>query len=127
MRQINKWKILTEDIVDIWIREYFGISEDEDVDFEWIGSEVGGVFEFADYFINFSDVLNCYKYKITKREFHEWYDYCTDNQYVNISLAKFILSPEERDKKEKENLERLKECVIFAEQEFKKALENYKK
>jgi len=126
MKQINKWKLLTEDIVDIWIREYFEISSDEDVDFYWIGDEVGGIFEFADYFISFVDVLNCYKLKITKEQFFLWNEYILDNQFVNISLAKFILSPEEKDKKEKENLERLKENVIFAEQEFNKALENYK-
>lgn len=125
MKQINKWKLLTEDITDIFIREYFEISEDEEVEFSWVGGDTGGVFEFADYFFSFIDVLACYKHKITKEQLFNWYSYCLEEPYINISLVKFILSPEERAKKEKESLEKSKKNLEMAQEEFNKALEKY--
>lgn len=32
MKQINKWKLLTEDITNIFIREYFEILDNKDVE-----------------------------------------------------------------------------------------------
>lgn len=124
MKQINKWKLLTEDITDIFIREYFEIPDDEEADFSWVGDDTGGIFEFADYFFNFSDVLACYKYKITKEQLFGWYDYCLQEPYVNISLARFILSPEEKAKKEELSLEISRKNLNFAQEEFNKIIKN---
>lgn len=90
MRQINKWKILTEEITDIFIREYFNIPNEEEVEVFWVSDDIGGIFEFADMFLSFSDILDCYKYKITKEQLFTWYDYCLSEPYVNISLAKYL-------------------------------------
>jgi len=127
MRQINKWKLLTEDITDIFIREYFEIPDDEEADFSWVADEVGGVFEFADYFFSFSDVLDCYKHNVTKHQLFMWYTWCLDNHPINISLAKFVLSPAEKEEAEKKHLEELKQRMEWAEKEFKEALEQYGK
>jgi hypothetical protein len=123
---VKKWEILTNNITEDWIKKYFELEENEEVAVDWIGNSVGGVFEFADMFIGFNDILDCYKHNISKEKFHCWYEYCIENQFVNISLAKFILSPEEKAQKEAEDLKRLKENVAFAKKEFYKAMENYK-
>ena len=122
---ISKWGNLTNEITENWIKEYFELEEDESVDFYWVADDIGTIFEFADYFFNFSNVLDCYKYNISKEKLFLWYDYCLEEQFVNISLAKFILSPQERKEAEEKYLEELRERVKSAEKEFKKALEEY--
>ena len=122
---ISKWGNLTNEITENWIKEYFELEEDESVDFYWVADDIGTIFEFADYFFNFSNVLDCYKYNISKEKLFLWYEYCLEEQFVNISLAKFILSPQERKEAEEKYLEELRERVKSAEKEFKKALEEY--
>lgn len=122
---VATWKNLTSDITEQWIREYFDWSEDEEVNFDWVNNDVGGVFEVSDYYFHFSNVIDCYRYSVTKEDLIKWYDFCLDNQSVHISLAKFILSPEERKEAEEKHLVELKERVELAEKEFKKAIENY--
>jgi hypothetical protein len=123
--EIDKWNELTNQITEQWIRLYFDVDAEDEVEYYYIGGSIGEVFEFADYFFSFSDVLNCYKHKITKEQLFSWYDWCLENHPVNISLAKFIISPEEKAKKEQKHLDRLKERCIFAEEEFNKALSEY--
>lgn len=125
MKQINKWKLLTEEITDIFIREYFEIPDDEDVSINWIADDIGSIFEFADMFFSFSDVLDCYKHKITKEQLFTWYDYILAEPYINISLSNFILSPEEKAKKEEESLKKSKKNLEMAQEEFNKAMERY--
>ena len=123
--KISGWKNLTSDITENWIREYFDWSEDEEVYFEWVNDDVGGVFNFSDYWFSFDNVLDCYKHNISKEDLLKWYYFCLDNQSVHISLAKFILSPQERKEAEEKHLAELKERVESAEKEFKKAIEDY--
>jgi len=124
---IAKWGNLTNEITERWIRDYFEIEEDEEVDFDWVADQVGTIFQFADYFFNFNDVLTCYKLDITIEQLFAWYDFCLESQKVNISLAKYILSPEERKQQEAKYLADLEVRVKIAEKEFNKALEEYGK
>ena len=126
--KILVWNRLTNEITESWIVKYFELDEEEKtsgLDYDWVNDEVGTIFQFADYFFNFNDILTCYKLNITKEQLFSWYDFCLSNHYVNISLAKYIISPEEKIKKEEEHLQELKQRVIFAEEAFKKALEEY--
>ena len=120
---IVKWQNLTNEITEQWIRDYFGVDEEEEVDFDWVS--VGGVFSFADYWFDFQTVLDCYELKIKQEQLFQWYDFCLDNHSVNISLAKYILSPQERKEQEEKHLAELRERVKSAEKELKKALEQY--
>lgn len=127
-KTLLKYNSISNDIVKYWIIKYFNLSSEdikEGIDFEWV-TDVGGILFFADYYIGFNDVLDCLNKKIAVDDYHNWYDYILTEPYINISLAKFILSPEEKAKKEAEDLQRLKENVDFAKKEFKKALKNYK-
>ena len=127
MKDIEKWRVLTNKITENWIRQYFEIEEDEEVSVDWVSDEVGSIFEFADMYFNFSNVLDCYKYNISKEQLTNWYDFCLSNQFVNISLARFILSPQEKKEQEEKQLVQLKERVELAEKEFKEAIERYDK
>ena len=124
-QEITLWQKSTNRITEQWIRDYFEIEKDEEVEIDWVVNDIGGVFSFVDYYFDFNTVLKCYELDIAKEQLFEWYSYCLENQHINISLAKYILSPEERKEKEEKHLQELKERVIFAEQEFKKALKNY--
>ena len=122
---IARWTNLTNEIAESWIREYFEIEEDEYVEIDWVANDVGTIFDFSGYFFDFTNVLDCYKHNITKEQLFNWYYFNVESQSVKISLVKYILSPQERKEAEEKHLLKLKEDVAFAEQEFKKALENY--
>jgi len=117
--KIKKWEKITKEITEQFLLDYF---EDDDPDYYYVADEIGGVFGYVDYYFSFSDVLKCYELGITKEQLFEWYDFCLENQKVNISLVKYILSPQERE----EQLAELKGRVRVAEEEFKKAIEEHK-
>lgn len=130
MRDIERWEKLTNKITAKWIKEYFELEEDDYIGADWISSCVGGVFTFSDYYFNFSDVLDCYKYNIKKEQLFSWYDYCMDNPNISISLSTFILSPQEKIKKEQKEQKELIESeqrMIQAKQELFNLLNNYGK
>lgn len=121
--KIKKWEKITKEITEQFLLDYF---EDDNPDYYYVANEVGGVFGYADYYFNFSDVLKCYELGVTKEQLIEWYDFCLENQKVNISLAKYILSPREREEQHKKHLAEVKERVRVAEEELKKAIEEHK-
>lgn len=127
--KILEWKKLTNQITEQWITEYFQLSEEEvasGIDYYWIGNEFAGTFEFADYYIDFSNVLDCYKLNVSKEQFFDWYSQAVEGN-LDLSLADFILSPEKLKEKQEKSLQESKERIIFIEQEFKKLLEEYGK
>ncbi len=123
--KIEKWKTLTDEITSKWVKDYFKISEEE-VDFWWVGDEVGSIFNFGDYWVNFSDVLACYRYNINKEQFFKWYDYCLENEYIKISLANYILDPQKKKEQEEKHIEFLKERLRTSQKELENAINNFK-
>jgi len=116
------WEVQTNHLTEQFLYDYF---DDEDPDYWWVSDDIGGVFNYGDYFINFDTILTCYKLDISFEQFISWYTFCLENQSVNISLAKYILSPQERKEAEEKHLEELKGRVELAQKEFKKALDEY--
>ena len=119
---ILKWEQKTTEITETFLYDYF---DDVNPSYFWVGEEVGGILNYGDYWFNFSDILTCYKLSITEEQLINWYDFCLDSHPVNISLAKYILSPQERREAEEKHLTELKERVEMAEKEFQKAIEEY--
>jgi len=119
---ILKWEQKTTEITETFLYDYF---DDVNPSYFWVCEEVGGILNYGDYWFNFSDILTCYKLSITEEQLINWYDFCLENHSVNISLAKFILSPKERKEAEEKHLEELKDRVRSAEETLKQALENY--
>jgi hypothetical protein len=122
--EIEKWENQTIKLTNQFLYDYF---DDVDPYYFYVADEIGGVFSYGDYWFNFSDILVCYKLGITEEQLLNWYDFCLSNHSVNISLARFILSPEERKQAEEKHLVELKERVKSAEKTFKEALEQYGK
>ena len=120
--EILEWENLTNKLTSRFLYDYF---DDVDPDYWWVSNDVGGVLNYGDYFFSFDTILTCYKLDITFEQLINWYDFSLSNQSVNISLAKYILSPQERREAEKKHLEELKGRVELAEKEFKKAIEEY--
>ena len=120
--EILEWENLTNKLTSRFLYDYF---DDLDPDYWWVANDVGGVLNYGDYFFSFDTILTCYKLDITFEQFISWYDFSLSNQSVNISLAKYILSPKERREAEEKHLTELKERVEIAEKEFQKAIEEY--
>ena len=120
--EILEWENLTNKLTSRFLYDYF---DDVDPDYWWVSNDVGGVLNYGDYFFSFDTILTCYKLDITFEQLINWYDFSLSNQSVNISLAKYILSPKERREAEEKHLTELKERVELAEKEFKKALDEY--
>ena len=119
---IIEWKKLSNKIAEQFLYHYF---DDLDSDYWWVSDDIGGVFNYGDYFFSFDTILTCYKLDITFEQLINWYDFSLSNQSVNISLAKYILSPQERREAEEKHLAELKERVELAEKEFQKAIDEY--
>ena len=122
IEDITSWEILTNSLVEKFLYDYF---DDVNPDYWWVSDDIGGVFNYGDYFINFDTILTCYKLEITFEQFISWYDFSLSNQSVNISLAKYILSPKERREAEEKHLAELKNRVELAGKEFQKAIDEY--
>jgi hypothetical protein len=119
MEKINEWIKLTDEIVDLFLRKYF---YDNDPYYTWV--TMGGVFNYGDYWFDFPTVLDCYRLEATKEQLINWYDSSLEQRH-DLSFEDFILSPQKRKEQEEKYLQELKERVIFAEETFKKALEEY--
>ena len=120
--EILEWENLTNKLTSRFLYDYF---DDVDPDYWWVANDVGGILNYGDYFFSFDTILTCYKLDITFEQFISWYDFSLSNQSVNISLAKYILSPQERREAEEKHLAELKNRVELAEKEFKKAMDEY--
>ena len=119
---ILSWESLTNKLTEQFLYDYF---DDVNPYYWWVSNDVGGILNYGDYFFSFDTILTCYKLDISFEQLINWYDFSLSNQSVNISLAKYILSPQERREAEEKHLQELKERVELAEKEFKKAIDEY--
>ena len=119
---ILSWESLTNKLTEQFLYDYF---DDVNPYYWWVSNDVGGILNYGDYFFSFDTILTCYKLDISFEQFISWYDFCLSNQSVNISLAKYLLSPQERKEAEEKHLKELKNRVELAEKEFQKAMDEY--
>ena len=125
MKELVDWRKLTDKITVKFIEKYFDCKI-KDVDWWWVNQDIGSVFFIADYWFNFSDAVYCLENNVDKNKFFEWYNTSLEmstNGSSWVNLHHFLMIPEEKTKKEEEYLAMLKERVIFAEEELRKALE----
>jgi len=116
---IFMYKQSCDKLVVKWLEDYF---DAEYFDYTWIN--FGDIFQFADYYVNISTILECYEHNIRKEQFFLWYDEVLSQQ-SNLSLCDFILSPAKREEARVKHLAELKERIETAEKELKQALEEY--
>lgn len=108
-------KLVVKFLEDYFDAEYF--------DYTWV-NYYGGIFEFADYYIDMNSVLECYKYNVSKDQFFLWYDEVLSQQ-SNLSLYDFISSPAKRAEAIIKHLEEIRERINATKKELKQALEDY--
>lgn len=102
---LNKWETLTNEIVELWIIDFFELDEEDiedGVDYDWVGNSVGGVLCFADYFFNMEDIKLCIEKDIDKDKFFEWYYWNLENHPQYINLQSFVWGVAEVKQKEEE-------------------------
>ena len=126
---IKQWEKLTNKIAEQFLIKYFDIQKEdieEGIDWEWVNNSVGSIIYFADYYIDFSSVLECLNKDVDKDKYHEWYHWCLENHPQYISLQSFVWGASELKQKEEEQIKLLKNRVKLAEEELKNAIENFK-
>ena len=78
----EKFTAIAELYIEAFLRKH-NLFDDENGDYsewEWVGSDVGGIIEVADYFIGFDDIRYDIDNCIEKDNFFEWYDYVLENE-----------------------------------------------
>lgn len=129
-KEILKWQSLTNKITEQWIREVWELVIDEEVEYDWVSEEVGSIFNFSDYWFNFSDVLRYYELGINREQLLNWYDTALEQSMSGLptmNLQTFIKFPQEKEEQKKKHLETLKNRIKEAEQELEKAFEEYER
>jgi len=124
-RTLAKHDKLTNDLTRRFVINYFNLELDEEVDADWISGDVGGIFQFGDYFINFSDIKFCLEKNVEVSKFFAWYDWCLDNHPLYINLDHYCMGAAELRSKQEQSLEKSKKQVEEAKKILKEALEEY--
>lgn len=124
-KMIDSYESFTNRLTEEFIVKYFELEEEDTEDgivFYWVGGEVGGVFEFADYYINFSDVIFCLKNKVCIDKYFSYYYWNLNNHPNFINLQSFIWGASEI---KQDILAKKKLAVERAEEVLKIAIEDY--
>jgi hypothetical protein len=74
--ELNDYLNSVDMLADYFANRYFG----KDNDLWWVGDDIGGVAVIADYFFNMSDIVEFIKYKYSRKQMFEYYDYKLDYQ-----------------------------------------------
>lgn len=76
-RLLTQYNGICTALVDRFITIYFCDEETklQDIDFYAIGGEIDGVYEIADYYISFSDMVTSLRLNIPEKTFFAWYDH----------------------------------------------------
>lgn len=117
--KIKQWVVLTDGIVDQFLRDYF---DDNAPYWDWVS--VGGVFNYGDYWLDFQIVLDCYRLGVTDIQLLNWYDSSIEQQHY-LSLEDYIKSPQKRKQQEEKHLKELRQRVVDAEEILNKAMEEW--
>ena len=71
---LKQWEEETEMLTEYFVERYFG----KDADWFWIAGDVGGCIEVGDYFFNLANIVDFIRYKYTRKQMFEWYNYIID-------------------------------------------------
>jgi hypothetical protein len=121
---IKRWVYSTNEIMKSFLIKYFELEDGElyKSDYFWVADEIGGICNFGDYYINFSDMVFCLSNDVPIDKFFEWYDWCLESN-KSVNLKSFLMGVSKEIEKKDLDLLRLK--VEQAEQELKEALKRY--
>jgi len=127
MIEIKAWKRSTEFLTQEFLIKYFELEELDEEDFYWMGNEIGGVFNFGDYYFNFSDALYCLENEVEIERLFAWYDYYLENPAESVNLKHFLMDAQSLKEREDAYIKDLEFRVELAREGLEEALKNYKK
>ena len=84
MKELKQFDKATDKLADAFVIKYFG----EEYESYWIGSEDEDkeVLAVGDYFFNLEDIVNFIRYKHTKKEMFEYYNYASEKSYREAGI-----------------------------------------
>lgn len=85
---IEKFDSAVVDITRAFMKEVFEVEDidtytDNEIKKLYVGESLVDVLEYNDYFVNFSDMYIALRYKMSRNDFEEWYDYNTKWGYID--------------------------------------------
>lgn len=88
MKELNAYYKAIEDLTKLFCRKYFKDIYEYDPS-DWVNGEIGGVIWINDYWFNMRDIENAIKFKATKKEVLEYYEYVLQQMNQKEPVAKF--------------------------------------
>jgi hypothetical protein len=70
LKEITAYEKACNNIAKKFIKRYFG----NNVDWEWIAEDIGGIIQVADYFFNPDRMITALRYKATEKQLFDYYD-----------------------------------------------------
>lgn len=85
---IERFDNVVVDITRAFMKEVFEVEDidtytDNEIKKLYVGENLVDVLEYNDYFVNFSDMYIALRYKMSRNDFVEWYDYNTKWSYID--------------------------------------------
>lgn len=78
MKQLEAYYKAIEDLTRAFCKKYFGNRYKYDVN-DWVGGQVGGIININDYWFSLKNIEEAIKFKASKRQVFDYYDYCLEN------------------------------------------------
>ncbi len=76
MQEIKQYEQACNKIAQYFIKRYFG----KDTENWWIADEIGSVLHINGYFFDMKDIVDFIKYKYTRNQMFEYYNYDLKNR-----------------------------------------------
>jgi len=88
----------------------------------WIGNQVGGVVQIADYFFSMKDIIYCINENLNWGDISNWYDYNIEAGtygFSGLKLSSWIKNSPRKSKKEITEIKLMHEKIENLKQELK--------
>ena len=87
---LKAWERESNNIAEYFSARYFSNGATS----YWVADDIGGVFVINDdYFFNLSDMVDFIKYRYTKKQMFDYYEYaldCIDKKKIKINIKNWI-------------------------------------
>jgi len=71
MKELEQWEDATTELVRYFSDRYFG----KNIEFYFISNDISNVICIADYFFDVKEIVDFIRYKYTRKQMFEYYDY----------------------------------------------------
>ena len=94
LKELKNWEKATQKLVEAFIKRYYDANLD-DVDFYWVGDEIGTILFVNDEFWNIDRVREAFVIRASKKELFDYYYMELDlamekNQKLDINFVNYV-------------------------------------